>query len=260
VTARAMWKGQITFGTVDVPVKLYSAVRDQSIHFRLLDAKRKEPVRQHMIEADSGDVVENTQTHKAFAAEKGKLVVLEPEELEQAQPKESRDVDVTRFVPEGKITHQWYNRPYWLGPDKGGTEKYFALVAALKHEKREGVAQWVMRKKEYVGALRVEGDYLMLITLRHADEVVPANALTPPEGRDLSRKEIEMAKQLVAALEGDFDISEYKDEYRERVLELVEAKAKGKVIRLPKAKPKKADEPLMGALERSLAAARRKSA
>jgi DNA end-binding protein Ku len=113
-----------------------------------------------------------------------------------------------------------------------------------------------MRKKEYAGALRAEGDYLMLITLRHAGEVIPASALSPPGGRQLDDREIAMARQLIAAMEDDLDIAAYRDEYRDRVLELVEAKAAGKVVKFPKATPKKADDSLADVLERSLAAAK----
>ena len=241
------------FGTVDVPVKLYSAVQDRSIHFRLLASKGKKPVAQHMIDPETDEVVEKEEVQKAYQTDDGELVILDDEELEEAAPKPSRDIEITRFVPPAKLTHQWYERPYWLGPDEKGESKYFTLAAALKRKDRVGVARWVMRNKEYVGALREQDGYLMLISLRHAAEVIPASALTPPSGRELAAKEVTMAKQLVAALEGELDMSEFKDEYRDRVLDFVEAKARGKVIRFPKAPARKTDESLTAALERSLA-------
>ena len=148
---------------------------------------------------------------------------------------------------------QWYDRPYFLGPD-GDTDAYFALERALREREAEGVARWVMRGREYVGALRAEGDYLMLITLRHAGEVVPASALPAPGGRPLAEREIDMAKQLVAAMEDPFDITDYHDEYRERVRELMEARAAGKVVKFPRAKAKKTEASLADVLERSLKA------
>lgn len=257
MAARAIWKGRIQFGGEDVPVKLYSAVEDRSVRFRLLDAKRKEPVKQQMIEPQSGDVVEYEDVQRAYETDSGELVILSKEELDALEPEASREIEITRFVPPEQITHQWYDRPYYLGPD-GSEEAYFALAAAVRNKEVEGVARWVMRNKEYVGALRAEGDYLMLITLRSASEVVPASALSPPTGRDLDKREIEMAKQLIGAMEDELDFAAYKDEYRERVLELVEAKAAGKVVRFPKAPVKQTDKSLTDVLEKSLAATRKK--
>ncbi|MBW3572133.1 MAG: Ku protein [Gemmatimonadetes bacterium] len=251
--ARAIWKAHVCFGAVDVPVKLYSAVQDRAVHFRLLDAKRHEPVKQHMINPETGKVVDSDQIRRAFPTEEGNLVMLEPEELEELKPTPSREIQVTRFVPPERITHQWYDRPYYLGPDQED-EPYFALAAALRKRGLEGVAQWTMRNKEYVGALRAEGDYLMLITLRRAGEVVPASALPAPTGRELDERELAMARQLVSAMEDRFDIAAYRDEYRDRVVELMEAKAAGKVVKFPPAPRKTGETSLADVLERSLAA------
>src|SRR5215213_1206076 len=184
------------------------------------------------------------------------MVIVEREELEKTEPKESRDIDITRFLAPEKITHHWFERPYCLGPD-GDSKKYFALVEALRKHNKEGFARWVMRKKEYAGALRVEGDHLMLITLRHNAEVIPASQLQPPGGREPDKRELEMAHKLVESMEGELDMSQFKDEYRERVLELVEAKAKGKVIRFPRerTKPTK-DDSLEAVLRKSLEGSR----
>lgn len=261
MAARAIWKGTIRFGTVAVPVKLYSAVEDRTIHLRLLDARRKEPVKQQMVEPRSDEVVPHEAIRRAYPTPEGQLVLLDPEELDELEPEASRDIEITRFVEPEKITHQWYDRPYYLGPDDS-EEEYFALVAALRAEDREGVARWVMRKKDYAGALRVEGDYLMLITLRHAGEVIPATALDAPGGRALDDRELAMARQLIGAMEADeFDIAAYRDQYRERVLELVEAKAAGKVVQLPKVEKKATERSLADVLARSVAAVEgRKSA
>lgn len=251
--ARAIWKARICFGAVDVPVKLYSAVQDRTVHFRLLDARRREPVKQHMVDPDTGDVVASADIRRAFQTDEGDLVILGEEDLAQAVPEPSREIQVSRFVPPEEITHQWYDRPYFLGPDEQD-EAYFALAAALAKRGVEGVAHWTMRNKEYVGALRAEGDYLMLITLRHAGEVVPASALPAPTGRALDDREVAMAKQLVAAMEDPFDITRYHDEYRERVLEFVEAKAAGKVVKFPAAPRRDTEVDLADVLAQSLVA------
>ncbi|MGI8844191.1 MAG: Ku protein [Gemmatimonadaceae bacterium] len=261
MAARAIWKGQIRFGDVDVPVKLYSAVQDRSVHFRLLDAKRHEPIKQQMVNPESGDIVEYESIRRAVETGSGEMVMLDEKELSTMEPEASREIEIIRFVPPDEITHLWYDRPYYLGPDDSEGD-YFALAQALRNKELEGVARWVMRKKEYVGALRADGDYLMLITLRHAGEVTQPSELSPPEGRDLEKRELEMARRLVAAMEDELDLDAFKDEYRERVLELIEAKAAGKVVKFPKAPRKKGEQSLADALEKSIASAgkRRKSA
>ena len=154
-------------------------------------------------------------------------------------------------LPEA-IDHRWYERAYFLGPD-GDTKGYFAAAEALRRKKKEGVARWVMRNKEYVGALRNEDGYLMLITLRHADEIIDAGALPRPAGRALDPREIRMAEQLISALEERFDPAALHDDYRARVLELIESKAHGRKPKVAKFRPKKTDEETLGnALEASL--------
>jgi DNA end-binding protein Ku len=253
MAARAIWKGVVKIGTQSVPVKLYSAVQDRSIHFRLLHKTDHEPVKQQLVSGDTGDSVEYAAVRKAFALPRGRMVMLEKEELEKLEPEDSRDIEVTRFVDPSELDHRLYQRPYYLGPD-GSTKAYFAAVAALEKKKKEGIARWVMRDKEYVGALRVEDGYLMLITLRHAEEIIAADALTPPGGRELQQRELQMAEQLISALHGPFDPSRFRDEYRARVLDLVETKAAGRKPKVVAFRPKKQkDDQLADALAASLA-------
>lgn len=257
--ARAMWKGRIRFGGVDVPVKLYAAVQDRGVHFRLLHEKDHTPVQQEMVNPDTGKAVPAEEIHKAYESSDGALVMLEDEELDALEPEGDRSIEVSRFVAPGAISHPWYDRPYYLGPD-GNAGAYFALAEALREQDKQGIAHWVMRKKEYVGALLAEGDYLMLITLRRAGEVVEASELDAPGGEKPARREVDMATQLVEMLAGDLDLAAYRDEYRDRVLELVEAKAEGKVVRLPKVKQRRETRDLSDVLEQSIAAARKRKA
>jgi DNA end-binding protein Ku len=253
MAARAIWKGVVKIGTLSVPVKLYSAVQDRKVHFRLLHKTDHEPVKQRLISADSGDEVEYQSVRKAFPITRGRMVMLESEELEKLEPEDSRDIEVTRFVDPSEIDHRWYDRAYYLGPD-GDQKGYFAAAAALERKGKEGVARWVMRDKEYVGALRAEDGYLVLITLRHADEIIATEALKPPGGRELAQRELDMAEQLLSALSGRFEPTEYRDEYRARVMELVEAKSKGHKPKVVAFRPKKQKEDqLADALEASLA-------
>ncbi|HEV7798415.1 MAG TPA: Ku protein [Pyrinomonadaceae bacterium] len=256
MAARAIWKGVLKVGSLKVPVKLYSAVVDRTVHFHILDDKHLLRVKQHMVSPDSNDEVAAEEIQKGYEIEPGKFVVLTDEELEQFQPKPSREIEVTEFVPPEAISQQWYERPYYLAPD-GDEKAYFALVEALKNRHREGIAHWVMRNKTYVGALRAEGDYLVLVTLRNAEEVISAKDLPKPGGRAPTQKELEMAKQLVALLEGEFNAQDYKDEYRERVLEFIEKKAKGKAPRLHAVKSKRKTSSLDSVLEKSLQSLRK---
>lgn len=252
MAARAIWKGVLHLGDEEVPVKLYSAVEDRKVHFRLLDAAQQKPVEQRMVEPESGDPVEKDEVRKGYEAEPGVFVVLDDEDLAEAEPPPSRDIELTRFVPPDAIDPPWYERPYWLGPDgDDAVEPYFALAAALEREGREGVARWTMRKKGYVGALRARDGRLMLVTLRRAGEVIAAADLPAPRGRALAERELAMARQLVEALEDEFRPEEYADEYRESVRELIAAKGEGAPIEIKKLRPK---PPAGDDLDRALAA------
>jgi len=186
-------------------------------------------------------------------------VILGDEGLGKIEPAASTGIEVEHFVPEGQIAHQFYDRPYYLGPD-GDTKGYFAFAEAISRSGREGLARWVMRKKEYVGALRSRDGYLLLITLRHAEEVLSARELPAPAGKAPDAREIKMAEQLVATLQDEFRAEDYTDDYRERVLNYIEAKAKGRKPKL-QAIPKR-NEPasLADVLAASLKATKRSGA
>jgi DNA end-binding protein Ku len=255
--ARAIWAGNLKLGTASLPVKLYSAVQDRSIRFHVLDAKTKSRVKQHMINPESQEEVESKDIRKGYETDRGVFVLLDEKELASLEPKASRDVEIKRFVPAGRISHLYYERPYYLGP-AGDADDYFAFVEALRQQNREGVARWVMRKKHYAGVLRVDGDYLVLITLKPADEVLSERDLPAPKARGLSPKELKMAQELIRALEGEFDQKEFRDNYRERVAEFIEAKARGKRPTLHAVRRKRASTSLAGDLARSIAALKRK--
>jgi DNA end-binding protein Ku len=251
MAARAIWKGELKIGSTKIPVKLYSAVVDRTVHFNILDDKHLMRVKQRMVSPDSGEEVATEEIQKGYEIEPGRFVVVTDEELKTLEPKPSRDIEIIEFVPPEAISAQWYERPYYLAPD-GDEKAYFALVEALKNRNREGIAHWVMRNKNYVGALRAEGDYLLLVTLRNAEEVISARDLPKPAGRAPTQKELNMAKQLVGLLEDEFNPADYKDEYRERVMKFIEQKAKGKKPRLQAVKSRRKAGSLDSVLEKSL--------
>lgn len=251
MAARAIWKGKLKIGSTSVPVKLYAAVTDQTVRFHILDDRHLLRVKQHMVNPDSGEEVPREEIQKGYEVEPGKFVILTDEDLERLKPKASRDIEVTEFVAPEEISQQWYERPYYLAPD-GDEADYFALAEALNKSEREGIARWVMRNKEYVGALRAQDDYLYLFTLRNVEEVVSANDLPKPSGRAPTQKELEMATHLVGLLEGEFNPADYQDEYRQRVLEFIKRKAKGRAPKLRTVKTKRKAASLDSLLARSL--------
>lgn len=253
MAARAIWKGILKIGSAKVPVKLYSAVTDRTVRFHVLDDRSKMRIKQHMVNAESGDEVATEEIQKGYELEPGRFLILTEEDLKSIEPEPSREIEVGEFVPPSQISQQWYQRPYYLGPD-GDQNAYFALAEALQKRELEGVAHWVMRNKAYVGVLRAEGDYMMLITLRNAAEVISARELTKPSGPAPTAKELSMAKHLVSLMEGEFNPAEFKDEYRERLMEFIEKKAKGHAPRLRAVKTKRTAESLDSVLEKSLAA------
>ena len=252
MAARAIWKGELKLGTHKLPVKLYSAVEDKSVRFHILDDSKRHRVKQHMVSPESGEEIEAKDIKKGYEIEPGRFVILEDDDLETLKPKPSREIEINGFVPIKAIPQQFYERPYYLGPD-GDKSDYFALAKALENQAREGIAHWVMRNKAYTGALGSQSGYLVLSTLRNEGEVVAAEDLPKPSGRAPTKKEIDLAKHLVSLLEGEFDPAEYKDEYRERVLEFIAKKAKGHAPRLSAVKTKRKTTSLDSVLAKSIA-------
>lgn len=258
MAARAMWKGVIRFGEIKVPVKLYSAIQDRSVHFRLLHEKDHSPVRQAMVNPETDEIVPYAETRRAYRTNEGSLVMFDQDELKALQPDSGRDIEVIQFLPPTLIDHRWYDRPYYLGPD-GSESLYIALAAALERSAKEGLARWTMRNKTYVGALRLRYGVPILMSLRHAEQVVPVDTLEPPQGKTLDNRELDMARQLIGMLEDVFEPAAYRDEYRERVLELIEAKRQGKSVKVTPIRRRKASDDLTQALEASLQRERKRA-
>lgn len=252
MAARAIWKGAIELDGLQVPVKLYSAVQDRRVHFRLLHDRDLAPVKQVMVDAETEKPVESDDIKKGAAAEAGRFVIVTREDLKAVEPPPSRAIAVERCIARQALDYGFYDRPYWLGPD-GQAADYQALVAALD-EGQEAICSWVMRNRSYVGALMRRGENLMLITLRQAAEVIAPAEIDVPQGRAADSKELAMARQLVEMLQGGFAPQEYRDEHRVRLHELVERKAKGEKIGLVRPSNKRAPSSLSGALQRSIAA------
>ncbi|MCA9516206.1 MAG: hypothetical protein KC635_14785 [Myxococcales bacterium] len=245
MAARAMWKGVVRLGDGPVeaiPVKLYAAIEDRGVHFRLLHAKDGAPVRQELVDPsapEDEEVVEREDVRRGVALPDGRFVVLSDDELAALAPEPSRDVEVLRIVPRTAVDDAWFDRPYWLGPD-GDDAGYAALAATLAEIGGAAIVRWTMRNKRYQGAIIARGGGLALVRLRHAEELVPIELLEAPTGREPSDKELKLAEQLVEALAGELEPELLADAHREKLEALIEAKADGKVVRMKRAK--KAEE------------------
>jgi DNA end-binding protein Ku len=245
-----MWKGNLAIAGARIPVKLFAAVEDRDVHFHLLHDQDHVRVRQQMVNPNTGEVRADGEIHKGFEVSPGTFVLLTEEELDELEPEASRDVSFVAFIPADAVGPEWYERPYYLGPD-GKSDAYVALARVLADEKRVGVARWVMRKREYSGALGSDGSHLTLVTLRPREEVVLAPRIEPQK-RAPDDRETKMAEQLVAALTDAFDPTAFRDEYRDKVRAFVEAKARGKHVKMPRAPRKPPSRSLESALAASL--------
>jgi DNA end-binding protein Ku len=250
MAARSIWNGEIKVGKIRIGVKLLAAIEDVAVRFHLLDQKRHERVKQHMVNPGSGEVIEKQEVHKGYEIKPGTFVLLSEEELDELDAKPSREISLESFVPEAAVDPVWYERPYYLAPD-GKSQDYFALVDVLASEKVVGIARWVMRKREYHGALRAHDGYLVLVSLHSAEEVAEPPKVAPST-RAIEKREVEMAERLVESLVAPFEPARFKDEHRERVREFLAAKARGKKPKLPKAERKRKVRDLGSALEQSL--------
>lgn len=253
--ARAMWKASLKIGSFSLPVKLYAAVADRDVHFRLLHRSDGVPVEQRMVDARTGKQVKPEDISKGVQVEEGTYVLLTGDELEKRAPEPSRVVEVTRFVPRDVVDLAHFRRPYFLGPD-GSEDDYFALAEALAESDKYGIAHFVMRKTRYVAALGAHGPYVSLVALRAPNEVVTKEELTPPGGPPLRKEELALAEQLVTTLDAPFDPKMLKDDYREQVRALVEAKAAGKRFRVKEAPAPRVTHDLTAALKKSVRAAK----
>ncbi|MEU9229403.1 Ku protein [Streptomyces massasporeus] len=231
--ARAIWTGVVSFGLVSVPVGLYSATGDHTVHFHQLQRGTADRIRNRRVNERTGDEVGTGDIVKGYEVGEGEYVIVEPEELDEIAPGRSQTIDITDFVDLEKIEPVYFDRTYYLAPrGKEYTKVYELLRAALARSNRVGVATFVMRGKQYLTALRAEDKVLVLQTLHWADEVRDPRKELPelPSGRAGKGKELDMALQLIDSLEGPWDPTRYRDTYQEKVRELVKAKAEGQEV------------------------------
>ncbi len=258
--ARAIWSGAISFGLVNVPVKLYSATSPKTVRFHQLSSKTGARIKQKRVDPSTGDEVAFEDIVKGYEITPDRYVLIEPEELDALDPKATKTIDIEEFVEIAEIDPIFYDHNYYLAPTAGGAKAYRLLLDAMAEAGKVGIGRVVLRSKQQLCALRPSSTVLTLTTMLFGDEVLSPDRLDELESvgeAEASDRELKMAQQLIASLSADFDPSRFKDEYRERVLDLIERKAAGEEIAVqPEAEEPAAVPDLMAALEASLAAIR----
>ena len=234
--ARSIWSGAISFGLVNVPVKLYSAVSRKTVRFNQLNEKTGNRIAMKRTDPETGDEVPFEQIVKGFELTKDRYVVITPDELDALDPERTRTIQIEDFVDQVDIDPIYYDHPYYLVPDKGAAKAYGLLLNAMEASGKVAIARVVIRSKEQLVAIRPADELLMMETMIFHDEVVPHDDLDDlPDSKDLkvSDREVKMAQQLIDSLSSEFDPSQYRDEYRDKVLELIEQQGVGRGDRRP---------------------------
>jgi DNA end-binding protein Ku len=253
---RAIWSGAISFGLVNVPVKLYSATSPKTVRFHQLSGKTGARIKQKRVDPSTGEEVAYEDIVKGYELTPERYVMIGPDELEALDPKATKTIDIEEFVEISDIDPISYYHSYYLAPAAGGAKAYRLLLEAMRESGKVAIGKIVIRSKQQLCALRPAGQVMALSTMLFGDEVLPADRLDELDAIDeaeASERELTMAQQLISSLSADFDPGKFKDEYRERVLDLIERKAAGEEIAVqPEAEEEAPAPDLMAALEASL--------
>jgi DNA end-binding protein Ku len=255
---RAIWSGSISFGLVNIPVKLYSAVRDREVHFHMLHQEDGQRIKQQLVCPAEDKVVSRSDVVKGYEVSADQYVVVTDDELEALEPKATRMIEMLDFVKISEIDPVFFQHPYYLVPDEQSGKAYGLLLTAMRDSERIGVGKLVMRGKEYLVAIRPYDTMIVLETMHFAEEVVSASDIEEmPEQPEATERELKLAGQIIDALADSFDPARYHDDYRDAVRALIDSKVEGREYVMP---PPVEEEgkviDLMAALEKSLARAR----
>ncbi len=253
---RAIWSGAISFGLVNIPVKLNSAIESsEGLDFDMLSKKDMAPIRYARIDTKTGKEIPWKEIVKGYEYAKGKYVVVTDEDFKKASPEKSRSVDIIEFVKENEIDPIFYEKPYYLVPDKGADKSYHLLIKALEETETVGLAEFMLRNRMHMCALKAKDGVLLLHQLRYQEEIREAPEVETPKSEKISAKEVELAKKLINQLTEKFNPADFKDTYVTELKKVIKAKAAGKDIHI--AEPKKATatvKDLMEVLKQSLEA------
>ncbi len=256
--ARAIWTGAISFGLVNVPVKLYAATSPKTVRFHQLSSKTGARIRQKRVDPSTDEEVPYEEIVKGYEITPDRYVMIDPEELDALNPKATKTIDIEEFVDLDEIDPIYYDHSYYLAPTAGGAKPYRLLLDAMRESGKVGIGRVVLRSKQQLAALRPTGDVLTLTTMLFGDEVLKPDRLDELDSvaeAEATDRELKMAEQLIDSLSAEWDPNEFHDEYRQQVLDLIERKAAGEEIApQPQAEEPAAAPDLMAALEASLAA------
>jgi DNA end-binding protein Ku len=226
---RAIWSGSITFGLVNAPVRIYSAIQEHKLHFNLLHRKDDSPIGYEKICKKEDKPVPDDEIVKAFEYRKGDFVYMEEEDFAAAKVEGIHTIEITDFVPYADIDPIYFAKTYYIGPDEGADKVYSLLVRAMEGSELAGIAKFVMRDKQHLGCLRVREGALTLEQLYFADEIRPLGEIKPKKAR-VEKRELDMAQALIENFATKWDPSQYKDTYRDELLAVIKAKRKGKDV------------------------------
>jgi DNA end-binding protein Ku len=255
---RAIWSGAISFGLVNVPIKLFTATSQKDVRFHQLHDKDGARIQQKRVCSQDGEEVPMKHVVKGYEVSRDTYVIITPEELDALDPKASRTIDILDFVDLDEIDPVYFDSTYYMVPEKGAAKAYALLLEAMRKSNKVAIARVVLRQKQHLVALRPLKNALSMETMLYADEVVGTETLEGlPEDVTVTDRELAMAQQLIDSLADDFKPERYKDDYRERVMEMIERKAEGQEIVVGEEEEEQAPVvDLMAALEASLAAAK----
>jgi DNA end-binding protein Ku len=229
---RALWKGSISFGLVNIPIELHTAVRDHRPKFRMLHAKDKSPVKFERVCVRDGHAVAWADLVKGYEYAKGHFVVMTKEDFQAAAVEKTRTVAIVDFVKADEIDDRFFETPYYLVPAKGGERAYALLREAMRESGRIGIAKFILRDAQHLAAVEVIEQAIVLSVMRFADELVDAKSFDFPSAQGVRKAELDMAKALVNSLAAEWDPAKYTDEYRENLMRIIKGKMKGKEVRL----------------------------
>ena len=221
---RAIWKGSISFGLVNIPIALYPATRKEDLKFRLLRAKDLSPVNYKRVAEKDGKEVSWGDIVKGYEYEKGKFVVLKEEDFQRVDLEATQTVDIQDFVDLDEIDPMYFYKPYYLEPQKGGDKAYVLLRDALKANKKVGIAKVVIKTRQYLGGVKPEGDVLILELMHFAEELADPKTLKVPAKLEAGKRELDMAKALITSMSAEWNPEKYHDDYREALMEVIEEK------------------------------------
>jgi len=225
--ARAIWKGSISFGLVNIPVGLYAAETRDEIHFKLLDRRTQSPIHYKRVSEESGREVPWEETVRGYALDNGKYVILSDEDLKRASPEATQTIDITDFVDLEEVSLLYFDKPYYLVPEKKAAKAYAMLREVLRRTGKAGIAKVVIRTRQYLAAVVARGDVLTLELMRYAHELRDPAELDVPKGKQgVSERELEMAQRLVEGMVEPWKPEKYKDDYRRDLMKMIEERAK----------------------------------